>query len=331
MKFSFIIPVYNAEKYLNQCIDSILLQTYKNIEILLVDDESKDSSPKICDNYAKKDDRIISLHKKNGGTSDSRNVGIKNASGDYIIFLDNDDYWNDINALQKIANHLGETNADVLLFDTITYWQNRQKFIYPENKCKRSNVAFQNNKTALLELIKNGKLYCTVWTKVVKTKLIKENNIFFIKNMRNEDTEWTANLIIHAQSFDWYDGNPFHVYRKGSGNAQTDIRVTPKEIQDLKEILEKYITFCHNNKNYEEILYNYLAYPFAVFMAQSKCVKNIKTNNDFKHMSKYAKNILSFDLDPSVKKVNLLYKITGYNITSQILKLYLLFKYRNQK
>lgn len=331
MKFSFVIPVYNAEKYLNQCIDSILSQSYRNIEIILVDDESQDSSPLICDNYATKDNRIIVIHKKNGGTSDSRNFGIKKASGDYIIFLDNDDYWQDNLALEQIAKQLNESKSDVLLFDSITYWQNKKHYVYPTAKCNRNQIVFQNNIIALQELISNGKLYRAVWTKVIKTSLIKENNIFFIKDMRNEDTEWTANLIIHAKSYDWYAKEPFHIYRKGTGDSQTDIRVTKKEVKDLKNILEKYFLFCNKDENFTDILYSYLSYPFSVFMAQSKCVKNSETNNDFKYMSKYAKKVLSYDLDPSVKKVNLLYKIFGYNITANILKIYLQFKYRNQK
>ena len=94
MKVSIIIPVYNSEKYLKQCVDSILRQEFQDFEVILVDDESKDSSPLICDEYARKDDRVRVIHKKNGGTADSRNAGLKMASSDYITFMDNDDYWN---------------------------------------------------------------------------------------------------------------------------------------------------------------------------------------------------------------------------------------------
>lgn len=102
MKISIIIPVYNSTLYLKQCVESILAQTYHNFEILLVDDGSTDDSPMICDEYAKKDDRIVTIHKQNGGTSDARNVGLEKASGDYITFMDNDDYWSDPDALCDI-------------------------------------------------------------------------------------------------------------------------------------------------------------------------------------------------------------------------------------
>ena len=92
MKISVIVPVYNTEKYLNRCIDSILAQTFTDFELLLIDDGSTDSSGKICDDYAAKDSRVKVLHKENGGVSRARNLGIDNAQGEYLSFIDSDDY-----------------------------------------------------------------------------------------------------------------------------------------------------------------------------------------------------------------------------------------------
>lgn len=91
-KISVIVPVYNAEKYLHRCIDSILNQTFPDFELLLIDDGSKDQSGEICDEYAKKDSRVKVFHKENGGVSSARNVGIDNAVGEYICFCDSDDW-----------------------------------------------------------------------------------------------------------------------------------------------------------------------------------------------------------------------------------------------
>lgn len=89
---SIVVPIYNVQDYLERCIESIILQTYKNIEIILVDDGATDNSGKICDEYLKKDERIKVVHKENGGLSDARNVGKENANGKYIAFIDSDDY-----------------------------------------------------------------------------------------------------------------------------------------------------------------------------------------------------------------------------------------------
>lgn len=106
MFFSVIIPIYNVEDYLEQCVNSVLNQTYKDLEIILVNDGSKDKCPEMCDDFAKKDERILVLHKKNGGLSSARNFGMDHASGKYILFLDSDDYWSEKEALNKLHEEL---------------------------------------------------------------------------------------------------------------------------------------------------------------------------------------------------------------------------------
>ena len=103
---SIIIPIYNVEKYSDECITSVINQTYKNIEIILVDDGSPDNCGKICDNYALKDKRIKVIHEKNGGLSFARNTGLNIATGEYVYFLDSDDYLTD-NAIELLCNHMG--------------------------------------------------------------------------------------------------------------------------------------------------------------------------------------------------------------------------------
>lgn len=100
--FSIIIPVYRTENFLHKCIDSVLSQTYPNFELILVDDGSPDNCPLICEEYAQHDNRVHVIHKSNGGAASARNVGIRAAHGDYIMFTDSDDYWNDSTALQSI-------------------------------------------------------------------------------------------------------------------------------------------------------------------------------------------------------------------------------------
>src|SRR5699024_8688641 len=115
LKISVIVPVYNAEKYLHRCIKSILDQTYKNLEIILVDDGSIDTSGKICDYYDHKDERIKVIHKENGGQSSARNTGLTIASGDYVSFVDSDD-WIVEDIYEYCINLIKTTNCDVVDF-----------------------------------------------------------------------------------------------------------------------------------------------------------------------------------------------------------------------
>lgn len=103
MKFSIIIPCYKVEKYLRQCVDSVLVQTFEDYEVIIVDDGSPDGCPAICDEYAIKDNRVKVIHKENGGLSDARNAGLDVAHGEYVMFLDSDDWWDDKDALRKVA------------------------------------------------------------------------------------------------------------------------------------------------------------------------------------------------------------------------------------
>ena len=93
MKISIIVPIYNVENYIRQCVESVIAQTHQDLELILVDDGSPDNCGRICDTYAEGDSRIKVIHKENGGLSDARNVGVANATGEYILFLDGDDYW----------------------------------------------------------------------------------------------------------------------------------------------------------------------------------------------------------------------------------------------
>ena len=117
-----IIPVYKTEKYLGDCIKSVVEQTYKNLEIILVDDGSPDNCPVICDEWAKKDSRIKVIHKQNGGLSDARNAGIDKSTGEYILFLDSDDYYENHNHIELLCNEDDKNNSDLVCFNYKRYY-----------------------------------------------------------------------------------------------------------------------------------------------------------------------------------------------------------------
>ena len=119
---SIIIPVYNVEKYLHQCVDSVLAQNLDSFEIILVDDGSPDNAGKICDEYAEKDARVKVIHKENGGLSKARNTGIDAAEGEYIIFLDSDDWWNPLVSVNAMLEKVkAEPDVDMFLFSSLDY------------------------------------------------------------------------------------------------------------------------------------------------------------------------------------------------------------------
>lgn len=173
-KVSIIIPVYNVEKYLKKCIESIINQKYKNIEILLIDDGSIDNSGKICDNYAYKDSRITVLHKENNGVSSARNLGLAHANGEYICFIDGDDFAMD-DYVEYMLYLIKRENADIALCTKM--FGN-----FDNEQSKNENIKVLNAEETT-EAILNYKIPIGVYSKLFKTELIKKYNICFFEEL----------------------------------------------------------------------------------------------------------------------------------------------------
>lgn len=163
---SIIVPVYNMEIYLRKCIDSILCQTYKNIELILVDDGSTDSSPQICDEYAELDDRVKVIHKHNTGQADSRNKGINIAKGEYIGFVDSDD-WIDADMYEVLYNTIVDTGADISICGTYYEYKNKVEVIYD---CGRTYI--YDNKEAIKAVYLDSNIKSYSCDKLFKREII---------------------------------------------------------------------------------------------------------------------------------------------------------------
>ena len=173
-KVTVIVPVYNVEKYIGNCVESIIKQKYHNIEIILIDDGSIDKSGKICDEYSKKDKRIKVIHKKNNGVSSARNSGIDNATGDYICFVDGDDYVTE-DYVEYMYNLIKKENADISLCNRMFgNFDNKQTEIVKISKI---------NGEEALEAILNYKIPIGVYSKLFKIDLLKNNNIRFFEEL----------------------------------------------------------------------------------------------------------------------------------------------------
>lgn len=186
---SIIVPIYKVEKYLNGCIESILNQTYKNLEIILVDDGSPDRCAEICDEWALKDKRIHVIHKSNGGLSDARNVGLSFANGKYIAFIDSDDTVS-IHFIEILYKILYETNSDIVQCD---YKKMDSQYIIDESFDVKHEVIQFNRHDALMALINERPLNQVVWNKLYKRELFE--NIKFDIGKLNEDDYFTYRIF----------------------------------------------------------------------------------------------------------------------------------------
>jgi glycosyltransferase involved in cell wall biosynthesis len=204
-KISIIVPVFNVENYIHDCIDSILIQTFTDFELILVNDGSMDRSGDICDEYSKKDKRIKVIHKENGGQSSARNRGIDLAKGDYIGFVDSDD-WIDIIMYKILYEKAIEINADISACNIIEYQKDSSKRLF----CHDTIDQFYDRNAAMNEIYLNERLTFSPCNKIYKRKLFK--GLRFKEGYILEDMDFSYK-IIHQSHKIYYTGQALYNYR----------------------------------------------------------------------------------------------------------------------
>lgn len=282
-KVSVIVPVYKVEKYLNKCVDSIISQTYKNLEIILVDDGSPDNCPRICDEYAQKDDRIKVIHKQNGGLSDARNAGIDVASGEYIAFVDSDDYINKL-MIETLYKDMIVNNVDISVVG-YKYVAEGEK-ISSDEEISTSNVRIVDKTFALTCLFGDNQIGNYAWNKLYARELF--NDIRYPKGKKMEDLGTTYLLFQKASKISLNDAKLYNYLQRGDSIVHI---VDTKLMNDKFELSEKRFWVFENeyaaikeSRRYmlETILYNY---PYLLLD------NKIKAQNAMKEIKKTDANL----------------------------------------
>lgn len=309
---SIVIPVYNVEKYLDECIQSLQKQTYTNIEIILVDDGSTDNSGMICDKYAKTDFRIKVIHKQNGGMSDARNVGIDNATGKYIQFIDSDDYFKE-DLIESLYKDICENNADIALCSHYIVTGNNitTDATYEKRMYTREEV--------IQEFLLDTKIRAYVWNKLFKKSLFDE--IKFPVGRVFEDQLIIPKLFAKADKIILND-IPLYYYRQREGsvlhNQTKELRIAyieaAFEMHDYVKTKVKNIEkFCNYNIAHIAInTYNDIGLFKMYDLAEEKIVQELYFK--FKHILKDNK-MEKFIMENSsnVKKIHYYYLLENSN------------------
>ena len=238
-KISIIIPIYNGEKYLEECLDSVIKQTLKEIEIICVDDGSTDNSLKILNNYAQKDSRIKIINTKNVVTAYARKIGIQNSCGDYILFLDHDD-WIKLDGLEILYNNVIFNNSDICFFDA--YWVKCEDFSFSEmnnlSKCFDENINFDKfsfNYTQIKPHVLS-RLFAP-WYKLYSSKFLKSySDFYFPKKMIYHDAPFHVQAILRAKKISWCPEKIYY-YRIHPENTSSKIRSEEKDLFEGFEII----------------------------------------------------------------------------------------------
>lgn len=231
MKFSVIVPVYNVSEYLKVCIDSILAQNGTDYEIILVDDGSADDSGMLCDSYAEKYDHIRAFHKTNGGLSEARNYGIEKAAGDYLIFIDSDD-WIEPGCFAAFADVISQELPEVLLTRIIESFDDRDVYRDRAMSERLENPVTQQQ--ALEWLLKYSENTWPAPLKIVSKDFVDHYGHRFLKDRLHEDVDWTCRICYTAQKYAFCDHDWYHHRMHREGSITGDIN--EKKICDVIEI-----------------------------------------------------------------------------------------------
>ncbi len=233
---SIIVPVYKVEPYLDECVKSIADQTYTDIEVILIDDGSPDKCPSICDAWTQKDARIKVIHKKNGGLSDARNAGLRIAKGEYIAFIDSDDYIAPT-MLEELLSKLIETDSEISACGVEMLWEDGKSECLTSNFC-----GVLNNYEAMDALLSESYLKQPVWYKLYKRSVVE--GIYFEAGKCHEDVFFSYLPISRAKRVCVFD-TPLYYYRQRNDSIMGE-SFSPKRI-DALEGKERRLDFIKNN------------------------------------------------------------------------------------
>lgn len=311
--FSIIIPIYKVERYLNDCVESVLNQTFKDYELILVDDGSPDNCPAMCDEFARKDKRVVVIHKENGGLSHARNVGMEKATGEYILFIDSDDRYKTLDGLEALAKRIAEYHEDIIQISTESIFLNTGR-----RSLERGNYDFdiinQGDKALTINYLQTNRQFAgSAWLLCVKRSLITENNLTFPVGLTSEDFVWLMKVQYYAKSYGAVDGLVYEYKNGVAGSITSNVNVRAVEGTHSALVFWKSKSDCPQGLNeYAAYIFILLVYTYAAFSKEDKIAASKFMKEDMVVMSKtkMPRNII----------IRWMIKILGFNTVSLLLR-----------
>ena len=323
-KLSIVIPVYNVERYLGECMESILNQQHDGCEIILVDDGSTDRSGALCDEYKSENTSVI--HKKNGGLSSARNAGLEVASGKYIAFLDSDDRLSNA-SIPLILKWTEETDADICFMDAVMF--------YPDGRTKPlgdgidlEQVRGKTKEEVFLHLSTRPKYPGSACTKLYRREFLAEHRLRFPQDKRlSEDLGYVLDCMLAAEKYDCLD-IPYYEYRQNREGSITT-RVDMQTFSGIQQFVENSIEkICVNHKPIDKIgeySMSFVAYEYSLMVWQySRLIGEEK-----KKASRVLKNyrwVMAFSGSKKCVLVRWLINIVGISLGSKMLDIYMRYR-----
>ena len=324
MKISIIIPVYNVEGYLVECLNSVVNQTYRDIEIIIVNDGSTDSSFSIIQQYQLQDERIKIINQENQGLSAARNAGIKKVSGEYIWFVDSDDYIT-IDACEKIVEKLKQNNYDLLIVGRFRFGKDYKEY----DKISWGVDEIKFGEKYLLGAVSHGVFTASACNKIVRTTLLEQHNVYFERGILYEDLYFTFKCLLHAEHIAMLE-QPFYFYRQNRNDSIVNtIKERDKDVLRTVVLMEDNATLIApkliNEYYFKVLIYSWVANAVCFKYPQKQpCNKNAnKIVQDIIRDKRYNKYVRYFAYS---KNVEFKWKLSAW-LSLNCYPLFILFIY----
>ena len=323
---SVIIPVYKVEKYLAQCVDSVLNQHISNYEVILIDDGSPDNCPLICDDYADHYSEITVIHQKNQGLSAARNAGIQLAKGDYIIFMDSDDWWNPEVVVPSIISKIRKYDStEMFLFNSLDYIDGDGLYSRKEH----NNLKYIRTDTVInyyKDLLKNGNLEVSACTKIIKRDFLIDNGLYFRQGLLGEDNEWMIRVLRVLKVVRIIE-EPLYICRISRYDSITHT-IKQKNVYDMLTIVSDSMEYCYKAKHNHALAKCELCFvSYLWFSALGISQRlDVKDRKDLMPKFKSTSSICKYSNSPKTKLSYTVYRLFGINITGWLLGRYIRIK-----
>lgn len=272
IKLSIIVPVYNVEKYIKRCLDSLIQQSLDNYEIIVVNDGTEDNSMEYVYSLQKIYSRIVVCERENGGLSAARNTGIKQAKGEYILFCDSDDALQ-VNCLSMIYNEAKSKNLDMLLYGAKTIWE--IEAATDINAYFKDNITQEvvSGKEMLAEFVHKGKYTASACMYLIKRKMLIQNGLFFVEKILHEDELFTPIVLMKAQRVEYRNWLIYMRFvREGSITTSNNVS---KRLKSLAIVIKELIQYADKELKKEndlEVFWEIICERIRIFLGETLCI-----------------------------------------------------------
>jgi len=315
VRFSIIVPMYNAERFIDRCLNSILTQTYTEFEVLVVDDGSSDLCFEKAYRMAEKDLRLRLFQIPHSGPGTARNIALAEAKGEYVLFVDADDYWMDSEILRKLDNLIRQQHTDVFMFRMVKVTEDERVLLRYKKPLFSCENKVLDLKDVYMDLVKDGQALASACNKCVCKRLLEKYSIKFLEDTTGEDIDWVLQLFSHAHTICLLNIDAYAYTQH-----RTDSRSLSKDApNDLVGIVERWSLLLKQEQvPHWEAVAGMIAFEYGICMGNYHLLSGEKKQALLSH-----KYLLQYGMDSKTSLIRRFNKVFGYAFTCFAIRVYL--------